>query len=163
MNCNNCGKEHNNPLYCSRGCSVSFNNRKNPKRKRSGRYDCINCGSIISSNNKAKYCSNKCQHDYQYELSISSWDLKKIGNKRIKRYLVDMFGNKCSVCGIESWNNKPIVFDLDHIDGNSDNNSKENVRLICPNCHSQTETYKGRNKGNGRFKRAERYRQGKSF
>lgn len=81
----------------------------------------------------------------------------------IKRYLRETFGNKCSVCSIAKWNGKDLVFDLEHIDGNSENNSKENVCLICPNCHSQTATYKGKNKGNGRHIRRQRYKEGKSF
>ncbi len=40
--------------------------------------------------------------------------------------------------------------EIDHIDGNSDNNSEENLRLVCPNCHSLTSTYCGTNRGNGR-------------
>jgi 5-methylcytosine-specific restriction endonuclease McrA len=53
--------------------------------------------------------------------------------------------------------------DLEHIDGNSLNNNLENLSLICPNCHSQTATYKGANKGNGRYYRKIRYQEGKSY
>jgi heterodisulfide reductase subunit B len=81
----------------------------------------------------------------------------------IKRWLSETFGKKCSVCGIEEWNKKDIVFELEHKDGNSENNSKDNVCLICPNCHSQTDTYKGKNKGNGRHSRRQRYTEGKSY
>jgi hypothetical protein len=67
------------------------------------------------------------------------------------------------VCSIETWNDKPIVLELEHKDGNSENNRPENLCLICPNCHSQTETFKGKNKGNGRHVRRTRYKEGKSF
>lgn len=48
---------------------------------------------------------------------------------------------KCSVCGISEWNEKPLMLQLDHINGDRYDNSIENLRLICPNCHSQTDTY----------------------
>ena len=58
------------------------------------------------------------------------------------------------------WNGKPLVFDMDHIDGNSDNNLRENVRAVCPNCHSQTPTFKAKNVRNGikSTRRLERYK-----
>lgn len=54
--------------------------------------------------------------------------------------------NKCDICEITEWNGKPISMQLDHIDGNSHNHKLENLRMTCPNCHSQTETYCGKNK-----------------
>lgn len=54
--------------------------------------------------------------------------------------------HKCEICGNTEWNGKPIPLQLDHIDGNSHNHILTNLRLICPNCHAQTETYCGKNK-----------------
>ncbi len=57
--------------------------------------------------------------------------------------------NTCEDCGIsESYNGKPIVMHLDHVDGNSCNHRLDNLRMLCPNCHSQTPTYSGRNHKN---------------
>lgn len=64
---------------------------------------------------------------------------------------------KCSDCNITTiWNNKPIVLHLDHINGINSDNRLENLRFLCPNCHSQTDTYTGRNiqKKNARNKRS---------
>jgi len=54
--------------------------------------------------------------------------------------------NKCEECGISEWNNKKLVCQLDHIDGNRHNHRLDNLRMLCPNCHSQTHTYCGKNK-----------------
>jgi len=53
---------------------------------------------------------------------------------------------KCVCCGITDYNNKPIVLELDHINGCNTDNRLENLRLLCPNCHSQTETFRGKSK-----------------
>ena len=54
--------------------------------------------------------------------------------------------HKCECCGITDWMNKPTPLEVDHIDGNSNNHIIQNIRLLCPNCHAQTETYRGKNK-----------------
>lgn len=64
----------------------------------------------------------------------------KLKNKLIKENIIE---NKCDVCGLTTWLNKPIVLQLHHIDGNPSNNSLENLQLLCPNCHSQTDNYCG--------------------
>jgi ribosomal protein L44E len=53
---------------------------------------------------------------------------------------------KCDECGIEEeWNNKPLSLELDHIDGDKHNNKRTNLRYLCPNCHSQTSTFRVKN------------------
>ena len=64
----------------------------------------------------------------------------KLKNKLIKENIIE---NKCDICGLTSWLDKPIVLQLHHIDGNPNNNSLENLQLLCPNCHSQTDNYCG--------------------
>ena len=61
----------------------------------------------------------------------------------IKENLIEY---KCSECNIQTWNNKSLSLHLDHINGINNDNRLENLRFLCPNCHSQTETYTGRNK-----------------
>lgn len=54
--------------------------------------------------------------------------------------------HKCEMCGLKEWLGDPIPLELDHIDGNHDNNALENLRILCPNCHAKTPTYRGRKK-----------------
>lgn len=55
--------------------------------------------------------------------------------------------NQCSECGIgPEWNNKPLSLQLDHINGIHRDNRLENLRIVCPNCHTQTETFGSKNK-----------------
>lgn len=56
----------------------------------------------------------------------------------------------CIGCGITEWRGKPITLELHHKDGNPANNVLENVEFLCPNCHSQTDNHRGKNRGNGR-------------
>jgi 5-methylcytosine-specific restriction endonuclease McrA len=85
-------------------------------------------------------------------------------SNQVKRYLLRIHGNVC-MSGSCAWdfNKLSVNVELEHKDGNSDNNALENCLLLCPNCHSLTPTYKNRNRGNGRYIRRQRYAEGKSF
>lgn len=73
---------------------------------------------------------------------------------RYKTYLLSkrliqegIFEPVCDECGqTNKWNKKPLTLQLDHIDGNRHNHVLENLRMLCPNCHTQTENWGGRNK-----------------
>lgn len=70
-------------------------------------------------------------------------------NTHIKTYYLKNFckDHKCSICGLENkWNGSNLTLILDHIDGDRNNHSLTNLRLVCPNCNSQLPTHAGRNK-----------------
>ena len=75
-------------------------------------------------------------------------------NEMVKQRIVkdNLLDYKCIKCGISEWCGESIVLDLDHINGNNRDNRLINLRYLCPNCHSQTDTYKGRNKNSGKLK-----------
>jgi hypothetical protein len=67
----------------------------------------------------------------------------KLKNRLLKEKILE---DKCSSCGLTEWLGNPLSLHLDHIDGNNHNHVKSNLRLLCPNCHSQTDTWCGKNK-----------------
>ena len=67
------------------------------------------------------------------------------GKLRIRLIKAGIKEHECESCGIREWMNNPISLELDHIDGNRTNHSLDNLRILCPNCHSQTSTYRGKN------------------
>jgi hypothetical protein len=73
-----------------------------------------------------------------------SYQTFKLKNRLLKEGIKS---NKCDVCNAgPEWNNKPLHCELDHIDGNSSNHKTDNLRMLCPNCHSQTPTFRALNR-----------------
>lgn len=128
--------------------------------------NCLFCNKPLIGWKKTrnKFCSSDCANKFkikQKELIYLEGNIKEPAT--LKKYFLKFNKNICSICGLSSWNNKPITLILDHIDGNPNNNLPSNLRLVCPNCDSQLSTYKNRNKGNGRAYRRQRYKEGKSY
>jgi|LakMenEpi03Aug12_release.lakeMendotaPanAssembly.Ray.scaffolds.fasta_scaffold443109_2 hypothetical protein len=71
----------------------------------------------------------------------------KTAKLKKRLYEAGLKEEKCEECNLEStWNGKPITLHLDHINGISTDHRLENLRILCPNCHSQTDTYSGKNR-----------------
>ena|ERR1035441_152980 len=120
---------------------------------------CTNCGLSVKRKPN-RFCSNFCQQDYRYKNYIDNWLQEKVVgygkdgviSNHIKKYLISIRGEKCSQCG---WSKRhsitgKVPIELDHIDGNYKNGKIENLRLLCPNCHALTPTFKNLNHGKGR-------------
>lgn len=148
--------------FCSRDCQ-----KEGTKKKRD---PCQNCGRQLIGKAR-KYCSDKCQSDFQYKRKIEEWKRGELAgmyaseslSSWLRKYLIEKYANKCSICGwcqVNSITGK-VPIQVDHIDGDYTNNKEENLRLLCPNCHSLTPTFGALNKGRGRVKRRMKLQQAK--
>ena len=148
--------------FCNHSCAATFVNKS---KFVDMSYICKVCSkSFIDKNYKVRiYCSHACHHDYIYTEYIRRWKSgletglkgKFSISSHIRKYLMKKYDMKCSECG---WNevNKTtgnVPVQVDHIDGNWQNNIEENLRVLCPNCHSLTSTYMALNMGHGRADR----------
>ena len=132
--------------------------KANPKQAKEKK-KCIRCRKIISDANKTGYC-RECFVIATNAKKIDAWlETGDIGYKSadstirnpFRDYIYNEQNGKCAICGIDSiWNGKELHFVLDHINGDASQSNRENLRLICPNCDSQLDTFKSRNKNSKR-------------
>lgn len=160
--CKNCKRKflgwQRKSKFCSRSCAAFYNN----KHRKIGRKK-----QKISSEEKFKCVKlYKSGHTYQSLRKILKWGFGRIHRcliqegvhirtphkkwKDIKskqsrrRKLILERGKKCEWCKLKKWMDKPILLDMHHINANTRNNNKKNLLLLCPNCHSLTNSYRGR-------------------
>lgn len=124
---------------------------------------CPICGKPIvhPKCDRRKYCSNRCQGIYSFQQKVEN----TLKNERLdhhhgqtsRKIAFAIFGKECCICDSKTWMGQEVPLILDHVDGNADNWSLKNLRLICPNCDAQTPTYTGRNRGHGRLTRRLEY------
>lgn len=161
--CLNCNKPITPPnKFCNHSCSATYNNKIYKKKHP---IYCKQCGKELKNKQKL-YCSNKCHKKYSTEKNINLWlngELdgcsKKGHASYVKRWLLEQHDNKCEQCGWGETNpfTNTIPLEVEHIDGDCYNNRPENIKLLCPNCHSLTKTFRGANAGNGKRKYLKRY------
>lgn len=152
-----CGNAIFSRFSGTRFCSARCSNSRFKKRRQCR--PCAICGKIVGLA-KQTYCSQDCHRVGEFERRrkvLESGGYCDIYNCNgfIRKYLIYRFGEKCSRCG---WNARhqitgKVPVEVEHIDGNWQNNRVENLTLLCPNCHSLTSTYRGLNRGRGRATR----------
>jgi Zn finger protein HypA/HybF involved in hydrogenase expression len=136
-----------------RCCSKSFQScpairEKNTKGLRKAHAE----GKMVTFNDVQRIKSNQAKIWQAIPKAFKKFS--RADNNQLKHYMTRYLGffYRCDMCHIDSWQNQPIGLELDHIDGNNTNNELSNLRLLCPNCHSQTGNYKGRNINTGKVK-----------
>lgn len=172
-NCQHCGKEAER-IYCSLSCSNKSRTAKNETNYNLNPKRCQHCNGPIAykARFESVYCSRSCAVSVNNKVPKRKKKVKAVrpdwlstaleafqaGNlvhrRSIRKCLIHLVGNQCFQCNQSAiWNNNPLTLVVDHIDGNAGNNVPSNLRLLCPNCNSQTPTFCGRNFGNGRGSR----------
>ena len=135
---------------------------------------CLCCDEKLNQgrNCTGKYCSNACKAVDVYNKYIQDWKAGKISgttlagaSAHIRKYLFLKYASQCCECAWSEVNtlSGKVPLEVEHIDGDYTNNLEINLKLLCPNCHSLTHTYKALNRGKGRHLRVARYKEGKSY
>lgn len=154
--CAKCGKEHDKKgLYCSRSCANSRIFSKEAIEKKSiaskkqwadNREKMITATLLASEEIVEQNLKNKeLREEIAYKKYMAKgWD--NLGYDTKRRCILFEQNYKCNKCGIKDWLEKPLSLELEHKDGNRDNNARGNLECLCPNCHSQTPTWRGRHR-----------------
>ena len=154
---------------CSYGCGkiAKFKNASNKLMCDSSANKCPENKRKNSLGNKRAHALEKNHENYSSRYSKMSKDSKENmkwrkgkytanfslnGKGSHKKILVQERGHKCESCNLTEWLNEPIPLELEHCDGNNLNNIKDNLLLLCPNCHAKTKYYRGRNINTGKQK-----------
>ena len=129
------------------------------KREAQSRICANGCGRNVVRN-AAQYCSQDCRHQHYRDRVIALWKSGALPHrptilKVLRRHLIEEAGCRCQRCG---WNERNpyscrLPLEIEHVDGNWQNDAPDNLLVLCPNCHSLTATFKGANRGQGRSTR----------
>jgi hypothetical protein len=133
--------------YCSRTCANSRS--RDPETRRKIAYTAKNTWNAKSEDGKIKAIEalqrghiSRTKNSLQRLLTEST---EALGHHARKKKVFLEQHEKCNKCGIQDWNGEPLSFELEHKDGDKHNNVRDNLEVLCPNCHAQTSTWRGRN------------------
>ena len=104
-----------------------------------------NINRYLNTSEESKRKMNWNKEKYNADFSYN-------GKGSHKKVLIKERGYKCESCNLSEWLNEPIPLELEHCDGDNLNNIKNNLLLLCPNCHAKTKFYRGKNINNGKMK-----------
>ena len=149
-----CGNEikRQRQKSCSIFCSLLV--RRKPRRT------CLNGCENQVRNTTSQYCSLRCVHAHRHRARAQAFingggTYGHVPGHFLARVLRDFYGECCMKCGWAQRHEKTgkVPVEVEHIDGNWENNLLDNLMLLCPNCHALTSTFRGLNRGRGRARR----------
>ena len=139
-NCKKVGPfEYGSGVFCSSSCARSYSSmlrREETNKKVSAKLK----GRSFHSKEVYAEIGRKGRITKLANRGLVPWD--KLGRNGRRIRVIDEQGNRCLNCSLDSWMGLKLTFELDHIDGNHQNNNRKNLRALCPNCHSQTPTWR---------------------
>lgn len=98
-----------------------------------------------SGSDKSIFCDKECAQNSRVREKMDIEPSLRTAKSYMKRFVEYKCAGLGEPCGIHEWNGKPLVLQLDHIDGDNKNHRKDNLRWLCPNCHTQTTTWGSKN------------------
>jgi Zn finger protein HypA/HybF involved in hydrogenase expression len=148
--------------FCNSVCSATYNNKLREPRSIESRLKTsttlkskpkqVKPPKPVKVNVDKVYERIKIDRTQKYKDKLLSADYSTLKYESLKKRIKYEQDETCNCCGLKLWNGLPIALELEHKDGNHDNNSRDNLEMLCPNCHAQTSTWRGRNKRNQRLK-----------
>lgn len=143
--CPKCLEKHSKKgMFCSRKCANArvFNNEaKELKRQKN-----ILFWECLSEDKKTEHINRIKTLAANRKNMFSDLAIEKLSHEARRNRVIREQENKCARCNINEWLGEKITLELEHIDGNTTNNKRDNLEALCPNCHSLTLTWRGRNK-----------------
>jgi len=140
--CPKCNKEHDNSgTFCSRSCANSRVFSKEARRKKSVALKGKPTTRKLYDRTKAAQKLKETRY-----LKYLSTPFDGLGQENRRRRVFEEQNHCCNKCGLSEWQGVKITLELEHKDGNNQNNVRDNLEGLCPNCHSITDTWRGRNK-----------------
>ena len=156
-NCKKCGEEFEPQKglvnYCSSICRNSRDWDENDKKKKSISAKASEKVEVANKNRPKDFylkVGETRRLNNKKKILESNYEDLKFNNLR-NRIIYEQ-DSKCNLCELNGWLGNPITLELEHKDGNRNNNKRDNLEMLCPNCHSLTDTWRGRNKTNKRHK-----------
>src|ERR1035437_374503 len=136
--------------FCSRECARSFSS----KEKRNEINEAVS-KKLLGRRTRVDYSYSdekwqkiKEKRDVYYKERLLNADYNTLGEDTIKKRVILEQDGKCNRCKLSEWLGEKLTLEIEHIDGKHSNNDRKNLEALCPNCHSLTSTWRGRNKGN---------------